>query len=402
MIKGKLASFYSGEFKIWRIFFSGILVTLLIMILTNDDAAVKNENIYFHAASSTIALLATLFLPKRFLQIGLCTYFVGVRFLDFYVSVVLHKEVFGPVRYLFFIVVIFFFFMVLKRKLALYFSLFSIISFLLTRYFAFEAPGNHASVMVDFYTFDNFGSYGVIIVLLCIYLYFYRSQNDQDLFDLSQDRLTLLNINRSLVHDLNNILFKLNLAYQLQSLKKEDNCKLKEIIDELNAYSRSFTKLMSLKDIENIQKEYVPISEISKKVKFIFEDLFSKKGIKLEIIQIEGKILTSSPILIYSILGNLLSNSLKFSKAGDLVELKFTSENDHFKITVKDQAGGISKQNLKRLNSRYKVLESSGGTAGESGSGLGLKSLKFFCHLLGHKFHVTTQKSIGTEFSILI
>lgn len=82
------------------------------------------------------------------------------------------------------------------------------------------------------------------------------------------------------------------------------------------------------------------------------------------------------------ILINLLSNSLKFTKAGYIcVYIKVVSIN-MIQISIKDTGIGISQENIKKLFSRYIKIQDSY-SMNKNGIGLGLDICKMLIGKLG-------------------
>jgi two-component system, sensor histidine kinase and response regulator len=71
------------------------------------------------------------------------------------------------------------------------------------------------------------------------------------------------------------------------------------------------------------------------------------------------------------ILGNVISNALKFTRPGGMVRLSASEQDQHARITISDTGCGIAADAMPRLfqlDDHYSQF----GTAGETGTGLGL------------------------------
>ncbi len=75
--------------------------------------------------------------------------------------------------------------------------------------------------------------------------------------------------------------------------------------------------------------------------------------------------------MVNTVVRNLLSNALKFSRAGDSIRLSATVSDRHVEIVVADTGPGIPADALPKLF-RSDAHHTSLGTAGETGTGLGL------------------------------
>lgn len=125
--------------------------------------------------------------------------------------------------------------------------------------------------------------------------------------------------------------------------------------------------------------------------------LFSMKKITIDIkIQPKFKVYADKN-MIETILRNLISNAIKYSSENDTVTIDAYKENGFVTIFVKDHGIGIPNDLLPKLFSidhKY----SSKGTAGEEGTGLGLKLCKEFVEKNGGKIWVKKNETKGTIF----
>ena len=92
------------------------------------------------------------------------------------------------------------------------------------------------------------------------------------------------------------------------------------------------------------------------------------------------------------ILTNLVGNSLKFTKQGNIA-LTLVKENDDFaKITVKDTGKGIDEENIPKLFQKFGRLENSYQKVAEAGgTGLGLYIVKQYIEHMGGEIGVFSE-----------
>lgn len=107
---------------------------------------------------------------------------------------------------------------------------------------------------------------------------------------------------------------------------------------------------------------------------------------------------------VLSIFGNLISNSIKFTPAGGLIEVHMdfvnTETGKQLEVMVQDNGKGMSSKALE--NYFEDVSELSSGTGGEKGFGLGLKLVNELVHELGGSMKIASEINKGTKISILI
>lgn len=106
--------------------------------------------------------------------------------------------------------------------------------------------------------------------------------------------------------------------------------------------------------------------------------------------------------MLLTILRNLVSNAIKFTKEGGKVKLSaITLENNMVQISVADTGIGIPPHVIPDLF-RIDVTYSTKGTANESGTGLGLVLCKEFVEKHGGRIWVESKENEGTTFYFTI
>jgi signal transduction histidine kinase len=101
--------------------------------------------------------------------------------------------------------------------------------------------------------------------------------------------------------------------------------------------------------------------------------------------------------MVHSILRNLVSNAIKFSYEGDIVEIILEEEKENILLIVQDNGTGIEKEKIENLFTIEQKV-SANGTKGEKGSGLGLLLCKEFMSLHKGSIKVESQIAKGTKF----
>ncbi len=105
--------------------------------------------------------------------------------------------------------------------------------------------------------------------------------------------------------------------------------------------------------------------------------------------------------LLRLILRNMVSNSIKFTEAGEIVCSAEQRSENSIAITVSDTGTGISETSIERLfnwNTRFSMP----GTRNEVGSGLGLLICQDFLESVGGSIWVESELGRGTTFHILL
>lgn len=112
------------------------------------------------------------------------------------------------------------------------------------------------------------------------------------------------------------------------------------------------------------------------------------------------KVLADKNMLTF-ILRNIISNSIKFSFRESNIEIE-SKENPHkISITISDKGVGMTKEQVEKLFVINKV-QSTTGTSGEKGTGLGLILCKDFIDKHEGDIYVESEKDSGTTFTITL
>lgn len=107
----------------------------------------------------------------------------------------------------------------------------------------------------------------------------------------------------------------------------------------------------------------------------------------------------SDPLLVNSIFQNIISNAIKFSPKNRGIFINSSQTDNIIKIDITDEGVGMSEMNLEKIN-KLGALQSTEGTSGESGSGLGIYIIKEFVKLVEGRLNVTSKVGEGTTFSV--
>ncbi|KAF0152300.1 MAG: Signal transduction histidine kinase [Ignavibacteria bacterium] len=133
---------------------------------------------------------------------------------------------------------------------------------------------------------------------------------------------------------------------------------------------------------------YITVDKISR----LLNAVASNKQIRI-INQIEPELVCfADSNMLQSIILNLVSNAIKFSNAGGIIEISAVNYNEYVKISVKDYGVGIKEEHLKMLCDSNCTITTLG-TAKEKGTGLGLMLCKEFVKM--HKGNIWVESDVG-------
>jgi CheY-like chemotaxis protein/anti-sigma regulatory factor (Ser/Thr protein kinase) len=137
-------------------------------------------------------------------------------------------------------------------------------------------------------------------------------------------------------------------------------------------------------ELEDMVLDYLPMAK--------------SRGIKLYSRQIEKTIVYADTIGFKRVLGNLVSNALKFTKAGGEVELSAERTGSEVKVSVRDTGAGIAKEMLHTLFEKYGRLDRDQDI---EGSGLGLFVTKNIVDAHSGRIEIKSELNVGTTFTVV-
>jgi PAS domain S-box-containing protein len=130
-------------------------------------------------------------------------------------------------------------------------------------------------------------------------------------------------------------------------------------------------------------------------------DLFTSKAEQKQIVltcSVQEKMLTYADYnMVNTVIRNLISNALKFTKTGDTIDISAQEQEPHIEIVISDTGTGITQEDLPKLF-RIDVQYTRNGTAGEKGTGLGLSLCKDLVEKNGGEIWVESEVGKGTTF----
>jgi signal transduction histidine kinase len=99
-------------------------------------------------------------------------------------------------------------------------------------------------------------------------------------------------------------------------------------------------------------------------------------------------------------LRNIITNAVKYSNANSNIFISTAKQNDHTLITVKDEGIGMTAEQITTL--MQSNAESTAGTEGEKGSGLGLFLVTELLKKINGSLHIESEPGKGSSFIIVL
>ncbi|MFA9389670.1 MAG: two-component regulator propeller domain-containing protein [Prolixibacteraceae bacterium] len=168
------------------------------------------------------------------------------------------------------------------------------------------------------------------------------------------------------------------------------------LIENLLDWARTQTNKISLhfknvnvKEMISANVQLVKTFGENKDVRIVFDDIDSTHFIYVDRDMMD------------TVIRNLLTNAIKFSKKGASIFISSIKRGDSVEISIKDQGIGMTEEQIEKL---FLVGEnqSTQGTLGETGTGLGVIICKEFVERNKGKIKVTSVVNEGTTFIITL
>ena len=167
-----------------------------------------------------------------------------------------------------------------------------------------------------------------------------------------------------------------------------------DLLDNLLKWTKSQTGRLS------VVYQDLDLDDIVPGVVDIFKVIAEMKKIDLKNLPADEKLIVHADNdMIKTIIRNFLSNAVKFTPEGKAVEVFYKREGDFARISVRDYGVGISPE---RVESIFHTGETTYGTGGEEGSGLGLQLCQDFARKNGGDARVESTLGEGSTFSFTL
>ena len=182
--------------------------------------------------------------------------------------------------------------------------------------------------------------------------------------------------------------------YTLLDQANRESEEVHDLLDNLLKWTKSQTGRLS------VVTQDLDLNDIIPGVVDIFEMIAQTKKIKLNLQHTDQPLVVRADNdMLKTVVRNFMSNAIKFSPEGSSIDIMMSVEGDFAKISVRDHGVGIAPE---RLGSIFRKGETTYGTEGEEGSGLGLQLCQDFAQKNGGDCTVESVEGEGSTFSVLV
>jgi PAS domain S-box-containing protein len=205
-------------------------------------------------------------------------------------------------------------------------------------------------------------------------------------------------------HDLRQPLHALELLHAALSespMPKEIRPIVSDMGDSLGAMGRILNALLDISELEagavTPRVEDFPVDHLLRRLESEYRHGAKEKGLTLRVVP-SGAIIRSDPDLIERILGNFLSNAIRYTSHGRVL-LGCRRRARSLRIDVLDRGPGIPPNEIDGLFEEFRQLDVAAASR-DKGLGLGLAIAKRLAKLLGHEIHVASILGRGSLFAL--
>ena len=182
--------------------------------------------------------------------------------------------------------------------------------------------------------------------------------------------------------------------YMLLDQANRESEEVHDLLDNLLKWTKSQTGRLS------VVLQELDLNDIVPGVVEIFDVIAQTKHITLELKKTDAPLkVTADNDMLKTVLRNFMSNAVKFSPENSTIQIIMANEGDFARVSVKDQGVGIAAD---RLGSIFHKGETTYGTGGEEGSGLGLQLCQDFARKNGGDCYVESVEGEGSTFSFTV
>jgi signal transduction histidine kinase len=175
-----------------------------------------------------------------------------------------------------------------------------------------------------------------------------------------------------------------------------------KIVESTKAVNALFDSLFDLVRLDSgkirLNIEPVDLGKLLRDLELQYRPMAQAKGLQLRVHAAPGTVI-SDPILLRRIVGNLVSNAVKYTQRGGVLLAARTTAAGR-RIEIWDTGVGIAQVHQREIFREFYKVPSHAGT--EDGFGLGLYIVARLAGILGHPLSLSSRPGRGTVFRLML
>lgn len=230
------------------------------------------------------------------------------------------------------------------------------------------------------------------------------------------DRLKRLNKKRARIYSLvaHDLRSPLNAIKGFSSILMEERASMSheasELVEHVSSGANSLNRLLedlllwTMSDSDKLEPEVttIQLADFVKHVVKYSREFAHYKDVEVQIAIDDNLFVEADPRMLESIMRNLLNNALKYSFRSKVI-IEANQSTEGIKIGIIDHGVGLSADQILRIKQNFNQHgESTLGTLGEKGSGLGLQMVNDFLLLHHTQLDIESEQGKGTTMSFVL
>lgn len=234
---------------------------------------------------------------------------------------------------------------------------------------------------------------------------FQLHRQTEELTELNAVKNRLFSI---IAHDLKAPIYALRTLFQNMERYDLPAEEIKQMVPEVVTELTYTTSLMenllqwarSQMQADAVKPQVIDVSGLMNEVAKLLRLQAEAKQIRIEL-RVDRKICAfADKDMINLVLRNLLSNAIKYTPERGMILIGGKAAKSGVEIFVQDTGGGIGKEALEKI--AHSNFYTTKGTAGESGTGIGLMLCREFLLRNGGTLHIESELGRGSQFSFTL
>jgi heavy metal sensor kinase len=173
----------------------------------------------------------------------------------------------------------------------------------------------------------------------------------------------------------------------------QEAARMSLIIDQLLSLARADSEK------EPLSLEELSLGELLGELSSDLEVLCRRKGLKLELTQLEDSMVKGDRLRLRVLFLNLLDNAIRYTPGGGTVSISLRREGQMAVVSISDTGPGIPEADLPHIFERfYRVDKARSRT--EGGTGLGLSIAQYIAEVHGGRIEAESEPGKGSTFRV--
>ncbi|MDH5656007.1 MAG: hybrid sensor histidine kinase/response regulator [Spirochaetia bacterium] len=211
---------------------------------------------------------------------------------------------------------------------------------------------------------------------------------------VSEERKELLHM---LCHDLTN---PMGFVISIARLSEENPEEIKRFIGDIKTVMENgldtvdlVRKMMALDENKiHLSIEKMNLNDLLQESLRILNRRIEEKEIRMELdVDPEFQVRVEKTSFVNSVVNNLLTNAMKFSEPGSVIQIQAERVNGHLDLSIRDHGIGMPESVLQNIFDAGKSVSRSG-TRGERGTGYGMPLVKKFIEAYGGSITIDSKE----------